>query len=300
MAIFIVKVKEDKEIGIQSTHKEIKDFEKEKGKREKKLTKAIERLEKKKDKKVKFKDHLLKGKYQIIETDLTLEELQADEDIESVEEDNTDVYPCAGEIGWAHGNDYAGTKLGYHAKGLTGAGIKVAVLDSGINYNHENLDVKGGALIRDGVVVSQNVPSDYLDTASAYDGHGTMVASALASLDNGVGVLGAAPGVDLYAYRVTDAQGKSGHATFARALELAVDNGMKVVNLSYGTISGTDVWFDACEYAYENNVSVVVAAGNDGTKFRPNGFGSGIGVLNIGAAENPPFAIADYLSLIHI
>lgn len=80
--------------------------------------------------------------------------------------------------------------------GYTGKGVKVAVLDSGINTHHEDLIVAGGV--------------SFVDYTTSYDddyGHGTHVAGIIGAQNNDIGVVGVAPDSDLYAVKVLDSHG---------------------------------------------------------------------------------------------
>ncbi len=111
--------------------------------------------------------------------------------------------------------------------GFRGRGVKVGIFDSGIDLQHPDLRVAGGIdLIGDG---------NGLDDCN---GHGTHVAGIVGALDNGKGTVGVAPDASLYAMRFFDCVG--GGATKARelmGLEWAIDNGMDVINMSFGCCS---------------------------------------------------------------
>ncbi len=146
--------------------------------------------------------------------------------------------------------------------GNTGAGVKVAVIDSGIDYTHPDL--------------AANYAGGYnfvAGTASPMDdnGHGTHVSGTIAAINNTIGVVGAAPGVSLYALKVLDASGGGYFSDVIAALQWCVDNNMRIASMSFGATGnpGTPVQA-ACDSAYAANVLLVAAAGNSG-----NGSGSG-------------------------
>lgn len=144
-----------------------------------------------------------------------------------------------------------------HDAGQSGAGIKVAVLDTGIDYTHPDLDanVVGGW---DFV----NNDADPMDDHS----HGTHIAGTIGAEDNGAGVVGVAPGVQLYALKVLGANGSGSWSHIISALQWCVNNGMHVTNNSYGSATdpGSTVR-QAYANAYAAGVLIVASAGNSGT-----------------------------------
>ncbi len=140
-----------------------------------------------------------------------------------------------------------------------GTGVKVAIIDTGIDYSHPDLDANyaGGYDFAMG-------DSDPMD----YHGHGTHVAGIVAAEDNDLdsSVVGVGPEVRLYALKVFDDDGSGGRwSDIIAALQWAVDSGIQVTNNSYGTSvnpGGTvEAAFNNAEAAGVLNVA---AAGNSG------------------------------------
>ncbi|MBP7936893.1 MAG: S8 family peptidase [Phycisphaerae bacterium] len=148
----------------------------------------------------------------------------------------------------------------------TGIGVKVAILDSGINYNHP--DLNGNYAGGYDFVNSDADPTDD-------NGHGTHVAGTVAAVDNNVGVVGAAPATSIYALKVLGANGSGSFSNMIAALDWCVANGIQITNNSYGSKSdpGTIVR-DAYDKAYAKGVLHVAAAGNNGN---PKGSGNNVG-----------------------
>ena len=144
-----------------------------------------------------------------------------------------------------------------------GTGVKVAILDTGIDLDHPDLHVVGNVTFVSG-------------TSSGDDdnGHGTHVAGIVAALDNDVGVIGVAPEAALYAVKVLDRNGSGSWSNIIKGLQWAVDNHMQVINMSLGGTSGSSTLKTACDNAYAAGVVVVAAAGNNG-----NSSGTGDTVL---------------------
>ena len=131
-----------------------------------------------------------------------------------------------------------------------GRGIKVAILDTGIDLDHPDLQVAGDVTF---------VPG----TTSGDDdnGHGTLVAGIIAALDNSIGTVGIAPEVELYAVKVLDKKGTGTMRAIRRGIEWAIDNDMQVINMSFGVAAklGHGVR-QALKEAYRAGIVIVAAA----------------------------------------
>ena len=136
-----------------------------------------------------------------------------------------------------------------------GQDVKVAILDTGIDLDHPDLRVAGNVSFVEGTV---NGDDD--------NGHGTMVAGIVAALDNGIGMVGIAPEVELYAVKVLDSEGIGTSRAIRRGIEWAIDNDMQVVNMSFGCTSKLPQEVKAAlKKAYQAGIVLVAAAGNEGT-----------------------------------
>lgn len=165
-----------------------------------------------------------------------------------------------------------------HANGITGAGVKVAVLDTGIQASHPDLNVVGGY----SVFTDSANNNPYIDG----NGHGTHVAGTVAALDNTIGVLGVAPNVQLYAVKVLNNSGSGSYDGIAKGIEWAVNNGMDIVNMSLGGSASSSILENMCNVAYNRGVLLVAAAGNSGNS---SGTGNNVGYP---AAYNSVIAVA--------
>ncbi|OIO06449.1 MAG: hypothetical protein AUJ52_12235 [Elusimicrobia bacterium CG1_02_63_36] len=136
----------------------------------------------------------------------------------------------------------------------TGKGVKVAVIDTGIDMEHPDLaaNVKGGF----NAVKPGESPQDD-------QGHGTHVAGTIAAVPNGMGVIGVAPEASLYAVKVLDAEGGGTYATIIAGIEWAAENGMNVANMSLGGPSAPPLE-KAVQKAYDKGLIIVAASGNSG------------------------------------
>jgi len=141
-----------------------------------------------------------------------------------------------------------------HTSGNKGAGVKIAVIDSGIDSSHQDLD--GNYMGGYDFVFNDTDPNDETSIS-----HGTHVSGIIAAEENGIGVIGVAPEADIYAVRVLDGAGFGTLEWVIAGIEWAVDNGMNIANLS---LEGPDFQslHDACDAAYAEGVLLVAAGGN--------------------------------------
>lgn len=143
--------------------------------------------------------------------------------------------------------------------------IIVAVIDSGVNYNHSDLESN----MWDGGVAYPNHGYDFVSNDNDpmdSNGHGTHVAGTIGAVgNNGTGSTGVCWKVKLMAVRVMDSTGQGTSADIIDGINFAVDHGAKVINMSLGGPDFGQLESDAVTNALNNNVLVVVAAGNDGT-----------------------------------
>jgi len=138
---------------------------------------------------------------------------------------------------------------------VDGSGVKVAILDTGIDYTHPDLDdVYAGGY---DFVDDDSDPKDG-------NGHGTHCAGIVAAEDNGEGVIGVAPHASIYAVRVLDNWGSGYTSDIIAGIDWAIDNGMDVISMSLGGGDYDQAFDDAVDRAYNAGIVVVAASGNDG------------------------------------
>ncbi|HEC15299.1 MAG TPA: peptidase S8 [Sedimenticola sp.] len=195
-------------------------------------------------------------------TDQAIAELQSDPAVAYVEEDTpiTAIEPEFGgsEYLEAWGVSHIGA-ASVHARGIKGAGVKIAILDTGIDYTHPDLDdnYRGGINIID----PANAADPFDDS---WNSHGTHVAGIIAAQLNGNGVVGMAPEASLYAVKTLDAGGSGYISDLIAGIEWAVANDMDIVNMSIGMRKDSQALAEACANAWEAGVLLVAAAGNTG------------------------------------
>ncbi|MDR5672017.1 Subtilisin-like serine protease [Halalkaliarchaeum sp. AArc-CO] len=158
--------------------------------------------------------------------------------------------------------------------GNTGDGVSIAILDTGIDAQHETLEENLGegwatddaACTTDcgGGPFGGNDIDECLEEWDDDNDHGSHCAGTAAAADNGEGVLGVAPDATLHAVKVLDCEGSGSFDDIAAGIEWSADQGHEVQSMSLGADSDSDVVSDAIDYAVERNVVLVAAAGNDG------------------------------------
>ncbi|HYG57667.1 MAG TPA: S8 family peptidase, partial [Symbiobacteriaceae bacterium] len=173
-----------------------------------------------------------------------------------------------------------------HQGGNRGQGVRVAILDTGIDSTHPDLSVAGGINV--------------IDPAAGWaddNGHGTAMAGIIAASGRH-GLTGVAPDVSLYAVKVLDADGAGYLGDVVRGLDWAIAQKVQVVSISLGSHAASRALAQAIDRAREAGITVVASAGNGG---RPNGKGMSLdypatipGVLSIGAVgpnlQRAPFS----------
>lgn len=142
-----------------------------------------------------------------------------------------------------------------NAVGNTGQGIRIAILDTGIDKEHEDLskNFKGGYNF-----VDNN--EDITDL----NGHGSHVAGIIAAEDNDIGVVGVAPDAHIYSVKVLDFAATGSTSDMVSGVEWAVENNMQIINLSLGSNTDSISFRRSVEKVYNNGILIVAAAGNNG------------------------------------
>lgn len=148
--------------------------------------------------------------------------------------------------------------------------ISVAVVDTGVNYNHPdlsaNIAIKAGENAGNGCSNDQygcdfaNNDSNPMDD----NGHGSHVAGTIGGVgNNGLGVSGINWNVSIVPVKVLDSEGSGYTDWIATGINYAVSRGVKVINMSLGGAGYTQDMYDAISNARNNGVLVVCAAGNE-------------------------------------
>lgn len=153
-----------------------------------------------------------------------------------------------------------------HDWGNRGAGVKVASIDTGVDYNHPELDANYA-----GGYDFYNSDNDPWDDA----GHGTHTSGTIAAEENSSGVVGVAPEARIYALKVLGASGSGYFSDIIAALQWCVDHGIQVTNNSYGSSGDPG---PVVEAAFDNSAAAgvlhIASAGNSGNH---RGTGNNVG-----------------------
>lgn len=136
-----------------------------------------------------------------------------------------------------------------------GKGIKVAVLDTGIDYNH--IDLKDNFVT--GINFTTSNKNDYMD----YVGHGTFCAGLIGAEANNVGVVGVAPEASIYAVKVLDNSSQGTIKWLMQGIEWCIEQKIDIINCSLGFTKDFPQLHDAICHAYNAGIIIVAAAGNN-------------------------------------
>jgi serine protease len=146
--------------------------------------------------------------------------------------------------------------------------VIVAVVDTGVAYEDYSSGRRGYYLAPDLAATNFVQGYDFVagdSHANDDHGHGTHVTGTIAqSTDNGLGVAGVAFNCSIMPVKVLNRYGSGTYADVADGIIFATDNGAHVINLSLGGSSPSTTLRNACAYAYQNGVTIVCAAGNNG------------------------------------
>ncbi len=144
--------------------------------------------------------------------------------------------------------------------------VKVAIIDSGVDLDHPDLQDNIGSLGHDWVE-DDDVPNDV-------NGHGTHVAGIVAAvMNNSLGIAGIA-NITLHVERILDASGAGSPLDAILAIENAVKSGARVITASWGSFGSSQLLKDIKEWAFDQGALIIAAAGNYGQhrEFYPAAF----------------------------
>lgn len=158
----------------------------------------------------------------------------------------------------------------------TAEGLKIAVVDTGIDYNHQDLKARfaGGW-------------DTYNEDSDPYDdhGHGTHVSGIISADLNDVGLAGVAPKASIYAIKALDSNGTGYVSDIVEAIDWAMNHGAQVINFSLGSYSDSLILRNKINEAAGKGIYLVAAAGNTygGPLLYPAAYSS---VISVAATDN--------------
>ncbi|OTB08539.1 hypothetical protein M426DRAFT_52137 [Hypoxylon sp. CI-4A] len=185
------------------------------------------------------------------------------------------------------------------AEGFQGEGVKIGIIDSGVDYTHPALGGCFGGedcLFTFGTDIvgddynGDNEPTPDADPYDGCGGHGTHVSGIIAAQVNELGFTGVAPGVKLGMFRVFGCTGGAGNDVLIDAYMQAFEAGANIITASIGGSSGwsEDPWSVAVSRIVEAGVPCTVSAGNDGATglFYASTASNGKKVTSIASIDN--------------
>ncbi len=207
------------------------------------------------------------------------------------------LYRIGATSSWSYTTGYA------DINGDGDSEIEVAILDTGVDYTHHDLDINTVWCV---AVLNGVISSDCMDG----NGHGTHVAGTVAAIYNRWGVIGVAPYVDIYAIKVLADDGSGSFSDIAKGIELALlgpdgvldrdgdgivvgdpdDDAAEVISMSLGGYVDSTVLRNIIQYAYNLGVTIVAAAGNEGKSYPayPAAYPEVIAVGAVDSNDNVP------------
>ncbi|WP_159941911.1 MULTISPECIES: S8 family serine peptidase [unclassified Nocardiopsis] len=187
-----------------------------------------------------------------------------------------------------------GSDIAQNELGLTGEGLRVAIMDTGVDYTHP--DLGGGSFPNDRVVTGHDFVGDDFnagvpgsepvpdDDPQDCNGHGTHVAGIVGAEGE---VTGVAPGVEFGAYKVFGCTGSTTSDIMIAAMERALDDGMDVLNMSIGSAHSWPQYPTAVasDNLVDEGMVVVASIGNSGDTGLYSAGAPGLGEDVIGVAS---------------
>ncbi|KAJ7680663.1 subtilisin-like protease [Mycena polygramma] len=186
-----------------------------------------------------------------------------------------------------------------HAKGITGKGIKIGILDTGIDYTHPSLGggfgagfkVEGGYDLVGDAYTGANAPIPDDDPLDQCAGHGTHVAGIIgANPGNEFNISGVAYDSTIYAYRIFGCNGSVNDDVIVDGLLMGVKAGMDILTMSLG---GSDGWTESTGSVVSSRIAafgkiVTIAAGNEGASgsWFSSSPGNAIDAISVASIDN--------------
>ena len=179
---------------------------------------------------------------------------------------NDQYYPYQWHMGQIHMEQAWEINRGGHS------GVIVAVIDTGVAYEDYTDPISGAVYKQAPDLKNTHFVAGYdfvNDNSHANDdeGHGTHVAGTIAqSTNNSIGVAGVAFNTAIMPIKALDNEGSGTYAGIADGIYFAAENGARVINMSLGGNNGSTTLAQALEHAYNEGITIVCAAGNNGAE----------------------------------
>jgi subtilisin family serine protease len=177
--------------------------------------------------------------------------------------------------------------------------VVIAIIDSGIDYYHP--DLSDNIWINEDEIPNNGIDDDgngYIDDIKGWNfiqnnnnplddqGHGTFCSGiAAARGNNDIGIAGVCWNCKIMPVKTLNKKGSGTWSAVAQGIKYAADNNADVISMSFGAYDSSDLLKDAVDYAYNKNIVLVAAAGNDGIsdKWYPAGYDN---VISVAATDN--------------
>ncbi|KKO52589.1 S8 family peptidase [Paenibacillus sp. DMB20] len=139
----------------------------------------------------------------------------------------------------------------------TGYRVKIAVIDTGVDFSHPDLQqslTRGINLVNRGIL-----PFDD-------NGHGTHISGTIAAANSAQGMIGVAPRSTVYPVKAFDHNGSAYVSDIVAGIDWCVRNGIQIINMSFGMQTRSRSLLDIVGKAYQAGVIIVASSGNDGKR----------------------------------
>jgi len=165
--------------------------------------------------------------------------------------------------------------------------VDVAVIDTGVDLQHPDLNIAGGVNCLSGTCVTGGDDDHY---------HGTHVAGTIGALDNDYGVVGVAPGARIWAVKVLNRRGTGTSSQVIAGIDWVAANAatIEIANMSLGGPGFSQAEYDAVQGAVNAGVAFAVSAGNDtadANNYSPASFDNVLTVSAIADFDGAPGAL---------
>lgn len=209
-----------------------------------------------------FDESINQAVIQSVEVHHTYEELKAV--AASIDEAELDEFQSHPDVKWVEADQKVKTSAqtetwGYkstntldsRAWGLDGAGVEIAIIDTGIDPDHPDLNVKKGISVLD-------EHESWVDD----NGHGTHVAGVIGAQDNEIGTVGIAPEADIFAVKALDQEGDGWESEIIAGIDWAIKENVDIINLSLTSCQPSTAMKSTIGRAESSGIAVVAASGN--------------------------------------